>query len=122
LASREEPGRVLWGEAASLWRSLQEDCAGVVLSEEEDGLVWKLTNSGVFTVHSMYLAFKMSQVKWPHRKLWFVRVPLKVKVFLWTALHKNILTKDVLVHRGWKGEDTKCAFCGNEESIDHLFF
>ena len=32
-----------------------------------------------------------------------------------------MLTKDNLLKRGWKG-DSKCKFCGLEETIQHLFF
>lgn len=41
-------------------------------------------------------------------------------IFLWLIVHKSILTKDVLIHRGWKG-DSKCQICVLDESIDHLF-
>ena len=47
-------------------------------------------------------------------------MPPRIKVFMWFALRKSILTKDNLLHRGWKG-DEKCPFCGREESINHLF-
>lgn len=65
----------------------------------------------------MYLAIKISQVKWPHKKMWFIRVPLKIKIFLWLAAHKSILTRDVLIHRGWKGNESKCCFCEKTETI-----
>ena len=45
----------------------------------------------------------------------------KIKIFLWYLKRDVILTKDNLIKRGWKG-DTKCAFCGLDESIQHLFF
>lgn len=114
--------RTLWGETAVMWEQLQNLCADVVLTDDEDSLSWTLTKSGIFSVQSMYLALKISQVKWPHRKLWFVRVPLKVKVFLWLTAQKSILTRDVLIHRGWKGRETKCSFCDSDENIEHLFF
>jgi hypothetical protein len=36
-------------------------------------------------------------------------------------MHKKILTKDNLFKRNWQGK-LDCAFCGLQESIDHLFF
>jgi hypothetical protein len=55
--------------------------------------------------------------------LWFVRVPLKINIFMWlTTTHGSILTKDILLHRGWKGKDASCIFCDCNETIDHLFF
>jgi hypothetical protein len=58
----------------------------------------------------MYLALKMGEAKWPQWNVWLVRILLKIEVFLWLAFHKNILTKDVLIRRGWKGGDNKCFF------------
>jgi hypothetical protein len=55
-------------------------------------------------------------------RLWFVRVPLKIKIFMWLTTHGSILTKDILLHRGWKGKDASCIFCDCNETIDHLFF
>jgi hypothetical protein len=46
---------------------------------------------------------------------------MKVKVFMWLAVRKSILTKDMLQPRGWRG-DEKCQFCGGNETIIHLFF
>jgi hypothetical protein len=60
-----------------MWGLLQSDCFAVSLSPK-DALIWKLTNSRVFYIYSMYLGLKVCQVKLPHRKLWFVRVPFKL--------------------------------------------
>ena len=90
--------------------------------EEEDRCKWLLTKSGSFSVKSMYLALKLGSVKWKHEGVWLTRVPMKIKVFLWLVFHKSILTKDVLIRRGWKGKDSKCCFCDELETIDHLFF
>lgn len=61
-----------------------------------------------------------STVVYTQKFLWGIKIPLKIKIFLWLITHDSILTKDVLQYRGWKG-DTRCQFCGLEESIDHLF-
>jgi hypothetical protein len=44
-----------------------------------------------------------------------------VKVFLGLPIKNSILTKDLLQHPGWRG-DAKCQFCGNDETITHMFF
>ena len=113
--------RNLWGELAILWYRLQELCAHVRLMEVEDRCVWTLMKSGIFSVRSLYNALKKTQVKVPYRKIWFVKTPLKIKIFLWLVFKKSILTKDVLLNRGWKGSE-KCMFCSKVETIDHLFF
>lgn len=48
-------------------------------------------------------------VKWSHRKMWWLRIPLIVHVFIWltTTMNKSILTTDVLIRRGWRGKDNK---------------
>ena len=50
-----------------------------------------------------------------------LKLPLKIKVFLWYLYKGVILTKDNLARRQWQG-DTKCCFCSFEESIQHLLF
>lgn len=50
-----------------------------------------------------------------------MKLPAKIKIFLWLLLWKRILTKDNLKKRGWLG-DHSCMFCAGDESIDHLFF
>lgn len=50
-----------------------------------------------------------------------MKVPLKVKIFLWYLRRGVILTKDNLAKRNWKGSKT-CCFCHKDETIQHLFF
>jgi hypothetical protein len=45
----------------------------------------------------------------------------KIEIWLWLIWHNSIAIKDNTFKRGWT-EDTKCKFCGGEESIHHLFF
>ena len=39
---------------------------------------------------------------------------------MWFLHRKVVLTKDNLAKRNWKG-DPHCPFCGNNESVEHLF-
>jgi hypothetical protein len=56
----------------------------------------------------------------PHNiYLWKLKLPLKVKIFLW-FLFRRVIFKDNLVKRSWHG-DTKCCFCNNHETIQHFF-
>jgi hypothetical protein len=48
-------------------------------------------------------------------------LPLKIKIFLWFLNNGVVLTKDNLVKRRWKG-CTKCGFCAQQETVQHLFF
>ena len=92
----------------------------VQLTHQPDQLCWKLTRSGHFTVKSMYDVINSSVI--PNSKhVWKVKVPLKIKVFMWFVHKQVILTKDNLVKRNWTGS-TRCSFCDRDETIKHLFF
>ena len=49
-----------------------------------------------------------------------MKVPLKIKIFLWFLKKGVILTKDKLARRNWNG--SKACFCSTPETIHHLFF
>ena len=53
--------------------------------------------------------------------IWKLKLPLKIKVFMWYLYKGVILTKDNLARRQWQG-DRKCCFCSLNESIQHLLF
>ena len=93
----------------------------VQLSHQPDGLRWKLTRSGVFTVKSMYIDIINSNSIPTSKFVWAVKVPLKIKVFMWFIHKQVILTKDNLIKRNWTGP-TRCSFCDRDETIKHLFF
>uniref|UniRef100_A0ACD5TEX8 Uncharacterized protein n=1 Tax=Avena sativa TaxID=4498 RepID=A0ACD5TEX8_AVESA len=103
-----------------MWEELRNMCSETSLTDRKDWCKWLLGKSGVFSVKSMYHALKINQVKCPLKNLWFIKVLLKIKVFLWLLFKKSILTRDVLKHRGWEGSDT-FLFCSEKESIGHLF-
>jgi hypothetical protein len=59
----------------------------------KDSLLWNLDPKG-FSVRSLYRALKWSILGFPFKKLWKIKIPAEVKVFLWLAIRKSILTKD----------------------------
>jgi hypothetical protein len=94
--------RALVGERWSLWDALRNLCRNVVLNDnEEDRLIWTLSPSGVFSVKSFYLAMQ-SCGSVPYKFLWKVKLPLRIKIFMWLVLKKSILTRDVLLKRRGK--------------------
>jgi hypothetical protein len=93
----------------------------VNLIEEKDSFIWSLTSSGSFTLKSMYLDLLDDQTKYLCKYIWKIKVPLKIKIFMWFLHRKVILTKDNLAKRNWEGSKT-CVFCDKDESIQHLFF
>ena len=73
----------------------------VQLSQQPDELRWKLTKSGVFTVKSMYIDVINSNSIPTSKHVWDVKVPLKIKVFMWFVHKQVISTKDNLIKRNW---------------------
>jgi hypothetical protein len=113
--------RTLTPNKWALWLELVHLLMYVQLSDDKDVFVWNLTNSGAFTVKSMYLDLLDNDTKYLKKYIWKIKVPLKIKIFMWFLHHKVILTKDNLAKRKWQG-CKKCAFCDKDESIQHLFF
>jgi hypothetical protein len=56
-----------------------------------------------------------------NKQIWQLRVPLKIKIFMWYMKKEVVLTKDNLARRNWDGSK-QCCFCLRDESIYHLFF
>ena len=51
-----------------------------------------------------------------HKHIWKGNIPPKVKIFVWLMENNAILTKDILIRRGWVA-DPKCSFYDNNKSI-----
>jgi len=95
--------------------------ANLTLTSEPDSFHWSLTQNGIFSVRSHYQALSQVEPQDTNRKLWKIRAPLKVKVFL-RYLHRGVLLmKDNLAKRNWQG-NRACCFYLHEETIQHLFF
>ena len=56
-----------------------------------------------------------------NKKIWQMKIALKIKVFTWYLRRSVILTKNNLVKRNWD-ESTKCMFCPQQETIKLLIF
>jgi hypothetical protein len=92
----------------------------VPLTGQKDTFRWAAQKDGKFLVHSMYRVLAVPNGI-PHNHIvWKLKLPLKVKVFIWYLIKCVALTKDNLVKRQWKGS-LKCCFCNMEESIQHIF-
>uniref|UniRef100_A0A453RWJ1 Reverse transcriptase zinc-binding domain-containing protein n=1 Tax=Aegilops tauschii subsp. strangulata TaxID=200361 RepID=A0A453RWJ1_AEGTS len=65
---------------------------------------------GVFTVKSMFLDLIDSGPIPRSIHIWKIKVPLRIKIFMW-FLHKQvILTKDNLLKRSWVGSSCCCFY------------
>ena len=71
----------------------------VQLTNEPDKFSWALTNSGIFTVRSLYLDLMSGHTVVLRKFIWKMKVPLKIRIFMWFLFRKVILTKDNLARR-----------------------
>ena len=113
--------RSLLGEHWDRWLHLVHRLMEVKLSDVADTLHWKLSMWEVFLVKSMY-KYLINTGPIPRSiHIWKIKVPLKIKVFMW-FLHKEvILTKDNLAKWRWEGSK-RCCFCDKDRIIQKLFF
>jgi len=112
--------RALVGNKLFEWHSLVASLTHVNLEEGLDIFIWGLHKTGSFTVRSMYRALISNGINMS-QEIWHLRIPLKIKIFLWFLKKEVLLTKDNLVRRNWRGNRT-CEFCKQSESIQHRFF
>nr|CAE04469.3 OSJNBa0029L02.10 [Oryza sativa Japonica Group] len=102
---------------------IKQSWSDLVLEDgTRDTLRWNLTKDGKFTVKSFHTALKMQQVIFPHKKIWGLKVPLKIKIFIWMFTKNKILTKDNLFKRGWRKGKANCQFCDQTETLQPLFY
>jgi hypothetical protein len=103
----------------------------------EDFIAWGPTSHGRYTVRSGYylqwrhqfgpsapqLALPGSSATNPVWKiLWKIKVPSKVKIFIWRALHDIVPLKCILANRH-VGTSASCPICGvGPEDVLHLLF
>jgi hypothetical protein len=71
----------------------------VQLNDEKDIFVWGLTSSGIFTINIMYLDLLDDDTKYLKMYIWKMKVPLKIKIFMWFLHRKVIITRDNLIKR-----------------------
>jgi hypothetical protein len=89
--------RNLTGDKWNQWLNLVSRLMEVQLSPAQDIFRWNLTASGEFSVKSMYLDFMNGNTIFLNRYIWKIKVPLKIRIFMWFLHRKVILTKDNLL-------------------------
>jgi hypothetical protein len=113
--------RDLLGPCLAAWNELLLRMEAIQLSGEQDKFRWNLHQNGRFLVKFLCDAIVHCDVQVHNRKLWKLKIPLRVKIFLWFLMRWVILTKDNLARCNWQGSRT-CVFCQHDESIKHFFF
>lgn len=88
----------------------------------EDTPCWTLSSKGNFSVKSAYVAISdnpplSTSWKW----IWTLKIPAKLKGFLWICMHGKLLTNHHRMIRGLVDDDI-CPYCNNaREDLKHLF-
>lgn len=112
--------RISLGAAAES-RSLPTQ--GVTLSEEDDVLRWRWTETGIYTANSAYtIMISAGKIGWRHVNIWKFAIPPTVKLFLFLLIKGKVLTRDVMTRRKFRCEE-ECAMCDLQlvETALHLF-
>ena len=116
-----------------LLRELLVELEGFRGTLEEDVWVWRLEESGVFTVKSMYKKLEVRMLEEisileaqgkVFSNIWKSPAPSKVVAFSWKLFHDRIPSKVNLAHRHVLPLEASlnCALCeGMTESTNHLF-
>nr|XP_027088624.1 uncharacterized protein LOC113709975 [Coffea arabica] len=82
---------------------------------------WTLTSSGDFTISSAWDALRPKRACLGSRKcVWNASAPCKIAVFMWKLLNRYLPFPDALQRFGLQ-LPSKCSFCLNGESQDHVF-
>ena len=95
---------------------------GIILNQVLDTATWALERSGLFTTSSLYRETQFPSIINNHMMdIGEVKLPLKIRIFLWQVYNDKVQSAEQLVKRNWSG-DLNCKMCGMPESTDHIFF
>lgn len=113
--------RQLTGVYLQEWKDLITQFQAFQLSDTLDSILWRWSNKGKFSVHSLYSWLEYGGVpNLEFKSIWNAKLSLKIKIFLWLTRQNKILTRDNLIRRGWQG-DLSCVFCSDPETVNYLF-
>jgi hypothetical protein len=103
-------------EAVEWTRFIRDlDQVGITLTDQPDELIWTGgNNSGIISAKNAYVALATKlwscSENWWHSSVWKWDLAPKIKLFSWLLLENQILTWDILQHRGFSGPSV-CALC-----------
>jgi hypothetical protein len=112
--------RALTGVNLESWYKLVACVLNTSLTGDRDIFIWNLHKSGVFSTRSFYRVLICDGLVPRKCPIWKIKIPLKIKIFLWYIKNRVTLTKDNLAKQNWKG-NLNCCSCSSLETIEHLF-
>ena len=91
--------RTLVGNKLLEWQSIVARVAFINLNDGQDTFIWNLNNNGLFSVTSMYKYLVNNRIK-VTQEIWHMKVPLKIKIFLWFLKKGVIYTNKTILLEG----------------------
>jgi len=86
------------------------------LNSDKDYARWDWEKSSIFSLKSTCKHLCRHDYGLNFSRIWKVKLPLKIKIFMWLVIQNSILNKDNLGKRKWKGNKS-CAFCSENGSV-----
>jgi hypothetical protein len=91
------------------------------IDHAHDRISWHLEMMGRFSTKSLYQAIAASPGPEPMALIWAIRLPLKIRIFLWQWIRGRVPSGVEVLKRSGPGDGT-CPLCGTEEDSNHIFF
>ena len=89
----------------------------------DDRPTWNPCANGKISIKSSYLSFINTDLNTPFNEFWnkisFLKIPQKLKCFIWLALIGKLLTNTHRLVRGIT-DNADCDFCAHFEDINHV--
>jgi hypothetical protein len=83
-----------------LWNDLVGRIMHIRLNDQNDVFSWNLHQHGQYMIRSLYLTLiNNGMTNNMHKQLWRLKVPLKIKKFMWYIKKEVVLTKNNLAKR-----------------------
>ena len=108
-------------EELTQWTALWDEIKDLSPTLEQDKVSWALESAGKFSVASLYRRFIQADRPTLLAFFWEIRVPLKIKNFLWQLARNRLPTREQ-IQKKQGPSDGKCVLCGETESSNHIFF
>ena len=105
------------------WDAVLQDIVLLPMSvtDASDAFSWRLESSGRFSTRSLYAAIAPSPAPEPFGLIWDIRLPLKIRIFLWQWIRGRLPSGVEVLKRNGPG-DGLCPLCGTVEDANHIFF
>jgi hypothetical protein len=102
-------------------RLMQELAAFKPMPHEYDTYKWEGNFSTAAAYDKLIMSSRMAEDEEMGKKLWKLKIPLKLQIFLWLCRRDGLITGD-LRHRRMGTPTQFCYLCGlHNDSTDHIF-